>query len=453
MPLTCPNELGTAPIGKLLRDYAMPAITAMCAASLYNIVDSIFIGQGCGAAAFSGFSVTFPLMNILAAFGSLVGVGASSLISIKLGQREYDTANLILGNVVLLNILISGIIAVFGLLFIDPILYLFGASELTLPYARSYMVIILACNFYTHIYFGLNGVLRASGNPQQAMYATFVAVGINTILDPIFIFLFDMGVQGAAFATVLAQGIAVIWQIILLRKENGILRFSRKIWHFNKKIDMEIISIGLSPFLMNLASCAVVGAINRSLLHYGGDLAIGAYGVINKYTHIFCLIIMGLTQGMQPIVGYNYGARQYERMTRAYWLTTYWALGITTIVFLLAEFLPDAMAKIFSKDPELIRVAAHGLRISCSAFLLTGFPMVVGSFFTSIGMARKAIFLSLTRQVIYLIPCILILPKFFGIEGVWFSMPISDLLAVATAGIMQWRLLRHFKTATLNGLK
>ncbi|MCM1034223.1 MAG: MATE family efflux transporter [Paludibacter sp.] len=440
-----PTTLGTEPIGKLLRQYAMPAIIAMTASSLYNLVDSIFVGRGCGALAFSGLAVTFPLMNILAAFGSLVGVGGSTLISIKLGQKDYDSAQLVLGNVVLLNLVIGAVIGGLGLMFLEPILYFFGASEQTLPYAGSYMVIILVANFFTHLYYGLNGVLRSSGHPKLAMNATIVAVMVNVVLDPLFIFVLGMGVRGVAVATVISQFVAIVWQVSVLCNTNEVLHFKRDIFHFDKRIVTDLLAIGLSPFLMNLAGCAVVVVINNQLKRYGGDLAIGAYGVINRVTFIFCMIVMGLNQGMQPISGYNYGAQRYDRMLEVFRQTSLWATGVTTLLFICAEFFPGWMVRVFSADEGLVAIAVPGMRIVCAVFFLNGYQMVTGNFFTSIGMAKMSIFLSLTRQVLYLIPFALLLPIWMGINGVWYSMCISDVLACITSAIILTIYIRRFR--------
>ncbi len=439
------RDLATQPIGKLLRQYAMPSIVAMTASSLYNIVDSIFVGRGCGALAFSGLAITFPLINILAAFGSLVGVGGSALISIRLGQKDYKTARLVLGNVILLNVILGAIVGGVGLIFIDPILRCFGASDDTLSYARSYMIVMLLANVFTHLYYGLNGVLRAAGHPKESMYATIVAIVLNIILDPIFIFVFHRGVQGAAIATVLAQFIAIVWQFTIFCRPKEELHIQRDIFHLKKRIVSDMLAIGLSPCLMNLAGCAVVVIINNQLRQYGGDLAIGAYGVINRVTFIFCMIVMGLNQGMQPIVGYNYGAQHYDRMLSVFRQTALWATMVTTSLFLCAEFIPETMIRIFSTDEELIAIAIPGIRIVCAVFFLNGYQMVTGNFFTSIGMAKMSIFLSLTRQVLYLIPLLLILPCYLGINGVWWSMSISDLIACATAAVVLVIYIRRFK--------
>ncbi len=452
MNQTATIELGTAPIGQLLRKYAMPAIIAMMASSLYNIVDSIYIGQGCSALAFSGLAVTFPFMNVLAAFGSLVGVGASALIAIKLGQKDYQSAQQVLGNVVILNVIISGAVGVLALLFLNPLLYFFGASEETLPFARSYMVIILSTNFFTHIYYGLNGVLRSAGHPKQSMMATIVAVGTNIILDPIFIFAFDMGVQGAAVATVISQFVAIIWQFILLCNPKELLHFERTGFQLSKRITIDALSIGSSPFLMNLAACAIVIIINRQLQLHGGDLAIGAYGVINRFTFVFCMIVMGLNQAMQPIAGYNYGAQHYDRMLSVFYMTARWATLVTSMVFILGELVPEAVVRVFSNDEALVAIAVPGMRIASCVFFLVGYQMVTGNFFTSIGMAKISIFLSLTRQVLFLIPLLLLLPHFWGINGVWWSIAISDGLSCLVAAVILYIYIHRFRKLHSNQL-
>ncbi|WP_321334784.1 MATE family efflux transporter [uncultured Bacteroides sp.] len=439
------TTLGTEKIGKLLMQYAIPAIIAMTASSLYNMVDSIFIGNGVGSMAISGLALTFPLMNLAAAFGSLVGVGAATLISVRLGQKDYDTAQRILGNVLVLNIIIGIAFSVVTLLFLDPILYFFGASEQTIGYARSYMQVILLGNVVTHLYLGLNATLRSSGHPQKAMYATIATVLINTALDPLFIFGFGWGIQGAAIATVMAQVIALIWQFKLFNNKNELLHFHRGIFRLKRKIVVDSLAIGMSPFLMNLASCFIVILINQGLKKYGGDLAIGAFGIVNRLIFLFAMIVMGLNQGMQPIAGYNYGAQLYPRVTRVLKLTIYGATIVTTTGFLLGMFMPELAASIFTPDTELIRMSSQGLRIVTLFFPIVGFQMVTSNFFQSIGMAGKAIFLSLTRQLLFLVPCLLILPGLFGTMGVWISMPSADLAASLVSGFMLWHQFRKFK--------
>lgn len=419
-----------------MMQYAIPAIIAMTASSLYNMVDSIFIGHGVGALAISGLALTFPLMNLAAAFGSLVGVGASTLISVKLGQKDYDTAQRVLGNVLVLNVIIGLLFTVVTLIFLDPILYFFGGSDATVGYARDYMVVILLGNIITHIYLGLNAVLRSAGHPQKAMYATIATVLVNTLLDPLFIYVFDWGIQGAAIATITAQVLALIWQFKLFSNKNELLHFHKGIYRLKKKIVYDSLAIGMSPFLMNLAACFIVILINQGLQKYGGDLAIGAFGIVNRLVFIVVMIVMGLNQGMQPIAGYNYGAQQYLRVRKVLIVTIVAATLVTTFGFLVGMLMPELAVSIFTTDEELIRLAAKGLRITVVFFPIIGFQMVTSNFFQSIGMASKAIFLSISRQVLILIPCLLILPRYYGQFGVWVSMPVSDITASLIAGSM-----------------
>ncbi len=447
-----PTELGTQKIGKLLTQYAIPAIIAMTASSLYNMVDSIFIGHGVGPLAISGLAVTFPLMNLAAAFGSLVGAGASTLISVKLGQKDYDTAQRVLGNVVVLNLIIGLGLTAVALMFLDPILYFFGASESTIGYARDYMQVILLGNVVTHLYFGLNAVLRSSGHPRKAMVATIVTVTVNTVLDPIFIFGFGWGIRGAAYATVLAQIVSLIWLLKLFSNKEELIHFRPGIFRLQRKIVQASLAIGLSPFLMNLASCFIVILINNGLKRYGGDLAIGAFGIVNRIIFLFAMVVMGLNQGMQPIAGYNFGARQYQRVTQVLKITILCATGVTTTGFLVGLLIPDVAVSAFTTDPELIGLAAEGMRISVLVFPIVGFQMVTSNFFQSIGMAGKAIFLSLTRQVIFLIPCLLILPRFID-NGIWWSLPASDLMAsLVSACLLIWQFRQFKKMAQENSL-
>ena len=402
-----PTALGTESIGKLLMQYAVPAIIAMTASSLYNMVDSIFIGHGVGTMAISGLALTFPLMNLAAAFGSLVGVGASTLISVKLGQKDYDTAQRVLGNVFVLNILLGVSFTLIVLAFLDPILYFFGGSDQTVGYARDYMQIILLGNAVTHLYLGLNAVLRSSGHPQKAMYATVTTVVINTILDPVFIYGFNWGIRGAAIATIVAQMISLTWQLKLFSNKEELLHFHRGIFRLKRKIVFDSLAIGMSPFLMNMAACFIVILINQGLKKYGGDLAIGAFGIVNRLVFVVVMIVMGLNQGMQPIAGYNFGARQYDRVNKVLKLTIIYATAVTTFGFLVGMLVPDWVVGIFTSDTELIALSSKGLRITVMFFPIIGFQMVTSNFFQSIGMAGKAIFLSLTRQMLILLPCLL----------------------------------------------
>ncbi|MBQ4083544.1 MAG: MATE family efflux transporter [Bacteroidaceae bacterium] len=449
-----PSELGTRPVGELLKQYAVPAIIAMLASSLYNIVDSIFIGHGVDALALSGLAVTFPLMNISTAFGAMVGVGSSTLISVKLGQKDYKIAQQILGNAVVMNVVMGIIFGALSLVFLDPILYFFGASDASISYAREYMQIILWGNVFTHIYFGFNALLRAMGHPKMAMKATITTVIVNTVLDPLFIFdTIDLGfvqfsgagwgIRGAAIATVLAQCISLIWQLRVLSDKREFIHLKRGIYRLKSYIVKEVLVIGLSPCLMNLASCFVVIFINRGLADYGGDYAVGAYGIVHKMTFIFVMIVMGFTQGMQPIAGYNYGAKAYDRVNKVLRITIALATAVTTLAFVIGEFFPGYVARIFTSDEQMIEMAVVGMRYNCLMFPIVGFQMVAGNFFQSIAQPGKAIFLSLSRQLLFLVPFIIIFPHFWGIDGVWISLPASDLVSSITAAIM---LGYYFKT-------
>ena len=445
------TELGTAPIRSLLLKYAMPGIIAMTAMSLYNMVDSIFIGHGVGAMALSGLTVAKPFMDICAAFGTLVGVGASSLVAIKLGEKDYRSANDVLANVILLNILLGAIIMVVGLFFLDPILYAFGASDVTITYAREYMEIILLGNILTHIYYGLNSMLRSVGHPRISMYATILAVALNVILDPIFIFVLDMGVRGAALATIISQLISVIIELIIFLNPKEVIHFHRGIWRLKRDITMKALSIGSAPFLMHMAACFVVIILNNQLKRYGDDMAIATFGMTNRFVFFFVMIVMGIQQGMQPIVGYNYGAQLYQRMLRAFKLAIYCATCVMSVLFLFGEIWPEGFIRLFTHDELLIEQSIVPARIMLAVMFAIGFPMITGNFYTSIGMAPKAIFLSLTRQVLFLIPLIILLPLGFEAQGiapiwgVWWSWPISDTLSVIISAILINRDVRKFQ--------
>jgi len=428
--------LGSENVWHLLLQYAIPSVIAMTAMSLYNITDSIFIGHGVGALAISGLAITFPLMNISVALGTLVGVGASALMSLRLGQKDYTTANKILGNVLVLNLIFGLSYTVVVLLFLDQILIFFGASPETLPYARDFMTIITLGNVVTHMYFGLNALMRATGNPKRSMYATIISVIINVILAPLFIFGFKWGIRGAALATVIAQISMLIWQLSYFRNRQNYIHFQNGCFRLKRKIVTDSMSIGLAPFLMNTAGSIIIIIINQNLIKHGGDLAVGAFGVINRVAALFAMVVFGLTQGMQPIAGYNFGARQYDRVNKVMKLTALLATAVMTVGFLISEIFPHAVASAFTKEEDLISIVVPGLRIVMIFFPVIGFQMVASTFFQSIGMAGKAIFMSLTRQVLFLLPCLLILPSIFGIKGVWYSMPAADLLSSIIAAYL-----------------
>ncbi len=439
-----PLELGTENVGRLLKQYALPAIIAQTAASLYNMVDSIFIGQGVGPLAISGLAVTFPLMNLSTAFGTLVGAGAATMISVYLGQKHYGAASKVLGNVVSLNIIISLLFMAVSLIFLDPILYFFGASENTLPYAREYIRIILIGNVITHLYFGLNAAMRSSGNPKKAMGLTIFTVIFNAILDPIFIFWLDMGIKGAAWATVIAQTAAMFVVLHHFNDKSRPFHFKKGIVRLDRKVAAASLKIGMGPFLMNAAACIVTLFINQQLREYSGDLGIGAYGICNRLGFMFVMICMGLNQGMQPIAGYNYGARQYSRVREVFWKTVKMAVVIMALCFICGMFFPRAAVSIFTHDEELLSIATKAFRIMTLVFPIVGFQMISTNFFQSLGMVKKSVILSLSRQILFLLPLLYSLPLWMGAEGVWWSFPISDVLATLLTIYMLRRLFRKF---------
>lgn len=438
-------ELGTKPVGKLLAQYALPAITAMTAASLYNIIDRIFIGQIVGPMAISGLAITFPFMNLAAAFGAAVGIGASTTISVKLGQKDYQTAENILGNTITLNLIVGLTFAGVCLLFLDPILRFFGASDATLPHAHDFMHTILLGNVFSHMYFGMNAVLRAASKPKKAMCVTIFTVVMNILLDVVFIRWWHWGIKGAALATIISQTLALCWQITLFANKNELLHLKRGIYKLKANLVKNIISIGISPFLMNACACVIVIFINNQLVRFGGDMSVGAYGIGNSIAMIFVMSVIGLNQGMQPIAGYNYGAQQYERMMRVVKLSIITATCIMLTGWSLAMFVPYHCVRLFTTNPELIKRSINALHIIMMMFPLIGCQMVITNFFQCIGKVKISIFLSLSRQLLFLLPLLILLPNFYGINGVWASMPTSDFIAVVVAIITMTVYLRRFK--------
>ena len=446
-----PLSLGTDSLSKLLLRYALPAIIAQVAASLYNIVDSIFIGQGVGPLAISGLALTMPMMNLTAAFGAMIGAGSAALTSIRLGQGNKPAAERILGNVVLLNVVLGVVLMAFGLLYLDELLYFFGASDQTLPYAREYMRIILYGNVITHLFHGLNCMLRVAGYPNKAMNITIIAVVLNAILDAVFILWLKWGIAGSAWATVIAQMLAVVVQWIHFSNKESFLRFRGEAFRFRWDIIKNIITVGMAPFMIQSCACVVVILVNNTLGQYGGDLSIGAYGIANRVAFLFTMVVMGFTQGMQPIVGYNYGARAYDRVLKTMWMTVGWSVATTTFGFLLCEFFPYQVVRIFVSEDgsgsatELIEASARGLRILVLMLPLVGFNIVAGNLFQHIGKPKRAILLSVSRQMLFLVPLIYFLPRYMGADGVWYSIPIADLLSTALAALLLFQQIHKLK--------
>ena len=433
-----PITLGTESIGKLLIQYSVPAIIASVATSLYNIIDSIFIGQGVGPLAISGLAITFPLMNLVIAFCMFIAAGGAAISSIYLGQKDYRRATNVLSNVVKLSFIHSIVFGGLSLLFLDEILYFFGATDSTIEYAREFMRIILYGTPISYIFIVLNNLMRATGYPKKAMILALLSVLVNIILAPIFIFVLNWGIGGAALATICGQAISLVWHIIHFREKSSFVHFDKNHNKFSWSIIKNVYSIGLSPFLMNVCACIVVIFINKALLETGGndgELAVGAYGIVNRVGMLFVMIVFGITQGMQPILGYNYGANNWERVKRTLNIGFVVGLLVTTLGFIVGELIPQQIASLFANDETLIAISTTGFRISFMFFAVIGGQIVIQNFFQSIGKPMISIFLSLTRQLLFLIPTLLIFPRIWGVEGVWTSLAVSDILAFIVAAI------------------
>lgn len=433
---TTPMILGTAPIGKLLAQYSIPAIIASVATSLYNIVDSMFIGHGVGPMAIAGLAITFPLMNLVIAFCTLIAVGGATISSIYLGQKNVSKATDTVNNVTILCLIHSVVFGGLTLVFLDKILLFFGATPQTLPYAREFMQIILYGTPISYIFIGLNNLMRATGYPKKAMISALLSVCVNIILAPIFIFALDWGIKGAATATVCGQFVAFVWVLWHFFSPKSFVHYELKNRWLTPQIFKRVYAIGLSPFLMNVCACVVVVFINKALLDYGaniGNLAVGAYGILNRTTMFFVMIVFGVTQGMQPILGFNYGAGQWQRVRRTLNIGIWLGVGITTIGWLLTELMPGVISQLFTTDQTLIDIAIRGSRIYFLFYPVVGCQIVIQNFFQSVGKPKISIFLSLTRQLLFLLPFLLIFPRYWGIDGVWASMTASDLVAFVFA--------------------
>ncbi len=431
--LTATAGLEHEKIGSLLLKYSLPAIVGMLVSSLYNIIDRVFIGQGVGAMAISGLALTLPLSTMVAAIGTLVGIGASSRISIVLGMKDLRWARNILGNAFMLTFLLSAVLITLSMIYMDKVLVAFGGSEQTIPYAEAYLNIVIPGSVLTNLSYSFSGIMRAAGYPQKSMYTILIGVGLNVILDPIFIFGFDMGIQGAAVATVISMFASAVFVMAHFFNPRHPVHFRWNCFRPKKRIIRNIVSIGMAPFLMNLTASGVNIIMNHQLVRGGGDLAIGAYGIVNSYAILIVMCVMGLCQGMQPIVGYNYGAQKYKRMKDTLLMTIRVAFVIMGIGWLLGELIPKWLVSAFTTDPDLLAMATRGMRLACLMFPVVGFQIVVSTFFQSISKAPKAIFMGLTRQVIFLIPLLYLFSNWWGLFGVWLAIPVSDLLAALVA--------------------
>ena len=444
-------ELEHAPVGSLLWKYSIPAIVGIVVMSLYNVVDRIFIGQGVGPDAIAGLAITFPVMNLTTALGVLIGGGAAARISIVLGQNNKPLAFKILGNSLVMT-LIFGVayLSVFAA-FMDPILLAFGARERTLPYARDFVLYIMPGLLATNLCYSFNNIMRASGYPTKAMVTMFIGAGVNVILAPIFIFVLGWGIKGAAIATDIAMTVSMVFVMSHFYSTKSELHFKRGIYRLNPHILMAIMSIGAAPFFVNVAGCVINAIVNNTLYRNGGDSAVAAMGIFTTFTQLLVMIVIGVCQGMQPIVGYNFGARQFQRLNRAYWISVVCSTVICTLGTALCHLCPEAIARAFTTDDALIHATANSLRITTTMFWMAGFQIVSTNFFQSLGYAGKSIFMSLTRQVIFIIPMLLMLPPYLGLDGVWAAFPTADSMATLVTTILvisQFRQLHRLEHPT-----
>lgn len=440
------KELATAPVGKMLFKYSLPAVVGTVVMALYNIIDSIVIGHAIDDPnVVAGIAVTFPVMNLATALGMLIGAGAATRISIVLGQNDRRMAEIILGNCVQLTVFIGILYVSAFAVFLDPILRMFGASEHTLPYAREFLLWLLPGMILINLTFSYNNVMRASGYPGKAMYTNFIGAGLNVILAPLFLFGFKWGIRGAAIATDLSMTITAIFVMSHFFNKDSTLHFKRGTFKLNFSVIRSVLYIGMAPFLINVAGAGINAIINNSLLKYGGDNAIAAVVVFNRFVTIFCFIVIGICQGMQPILGYNYGARKFDRLFRTLYMAAGSAVCITTLGSIIGAVAPRQIASMFMQDAQQIECAVNCLHITTLTFWLVGLQIVATNFFQSLGMATKAVFLSLTRQVIFMIPLLFVLPPRFGLNGVWSAFPISDFSSTLLAVIMLLWQLRHIR--------
>ena len=440
------RELGTASVPKLLFKYSLPAVVGTVVSAVYNIVDSMVIGHAIDDPnVVAGIAVTFPVMNLATALGMLIGAGAATRVSIVLGQKDHRRAELILGNSVLLTVII-GILYMTGFaIFLDKILMLFGASEHTLPYAHEFLMWVLPGMLLMNLTFSYNNVMRASGYPGKAMYTNLIGAGMNMILAPLFLFGFGWGIRGAAIATDISMLITAFFVMAHFFNTKNELHFVRGTFRFDWPIIKSVLYIGMSPFLINVAGASVNAIINNSVLHYGGDNAIAAVVVFNRFVTVFIFIVIGICQGMQPILGYNYGSGRFNRLFKTLWWAVGSAVAVTSLGSAIGALMPESIARMFMQDPEQINCAVSCLRITTIAFWIVGFQVVATNFFQSMGMAGKSIFLSLTRQIIFMIPLLYILPPHFGLDGVWAAFPISDFVATVVAATLLTVQLRRIK--------
>jgi putative MATE family efflux protein len=430
------SELDKAPIGRLLWKYSTPAVVGMVVMSIYNVIDRIFIGQGVGPDAIAGLAITFPVMNISAAFGVLIGAGASARTSIVLGMGNKRSAEEILGNSMVMTLVFGTLYIAMFAIFLDPILRLFGASEQSLPYAHDFMLYILPGLLMMNLCYSYNNVMRASGYPTRAMVTMFIGAGLNVILAPIFIFAFKWGIKGAAIASDISMATSAAFVIAHFFDKKSVLHFTRGTYRLKKSVLMPILAIGAAPCIVNTAGCVINAIINNTVYKYGGDASVAAIGIFTAFTQLLITFVIGVCMGMQPIVGYNYGAKRFDRLKRAFWISVGACTAVCSLGSICGLTIPGLISRLFTTDAALIEASNKAFRLTLIMFWAVGFQIVATNFFQSLGEATKSIFMSLSRQVIFLIPLLFTLPQLWQLNGVWLSFPISDTFATLVAVVL-----------------
>lgn len=429
------KQLEDGNIASLILKFSGPAVVGMVVMAIYNVVDRIFIGQGVGPLGLAGITVGFPMMLLIMAVTMMVGIGASALVSIRLGEKNQPEAEKIMGNGVTLLVGLALILTVFALIFLTPLLRLFGASPNVMPYAAGYMRIILIGTVFQVFSFGANNFIRAEGNPKIAMLTMLIGAILNTILDPIFIFVFGLGVAGAALATIISQAVSAIWVLYYFLGGKSVLKFRLPNFKPQRDVVANIIAVGTPSFVKQLATSLIIIILNNSLLHYGGDIAISAMGVIHSVLTMMMMPIFGISQGAQPIIGYNYGAKKYYRVKQALYYSIYIATAVVVLGYIAVIFFPEPFIRLFSSDPELIAIGMQGMRTALALLPILGFQIIAANYFQAVGKPKQAIFLNLARQVLLLIPALLILPRYYGLLGVWMAIPVADFGATVLTAI------------------
>jgi putative MATE family efflux protein len=447
------KQLGEERISKLIFKFSIPAIIGMLVNALYNVVDRIYIGHGVGSLGIGGITVSFPIMLILMAFSMLIGIGANSLVAIRLGQDRKDEAEGIFGNALVLLVLTSLSLTILGFIFIEPLLRLMGTSDQILPYALDYLRIILLGAVFQSVGMGMNNFIRSEGSPKIAMNTMLIGAAINIVLDPIFIFVFNWGMKGAALATIISQAVSAIWVLSYFIRGKSFLKISLSNMKLKMIYTSKIITLGAAPFAMQIASSVLNFIMNRGLNTYGGDLAISGMGIVNSVVTLMIMPIFGINQGVQPIIGFNYGARKFDRVKQAYHLAIVFATVIVVFGWIITRLFPEQLVYLFNNDdPDLISFSVNAIKRNLIFLPVIGFQIVSSNYFQATGKPKHSAFLGLSRQVLILIPALIILPRFFGLDGIISAGPLADITSSVLTGIFIIIEMRKLDTLHIESL-